>query len=112
MKIPPYGKPLKDLLSQNIIPNNSVYLYIGSGAWRSAENTVMSRPTRTILLPPEASPLDFAWPVSQCDILIIATSSFSQDFIETFAYLLISYGAEKVTYLSIDLLSTIYKRDF
>jgi hypothetical protein len=112
MKVPPFGKPLKALLQEGHLPNNSVYLYIGDLAWKKGENSVISRPTRTLILPPKSSPLDYEWPVNGCDILMIATSNFSQEYIESFAQLLFSYGAIKVTFISTDMLSFIFKRNF
>jgi len=112
MKLPPFGKPLKALLEQGQLPSNSVYLYIGDLSWKKGEKSAICRPTRTLILPPKASPLDYDWPVNGCDILLIATSLFSQEYIESFVQLLFSFGADKVTYISTEMLSTIFKKEF
>ena len=112
MKVAPYGKPLKALLESGQLPNNSVYLYIGDKVWDKGKLSAISRPTRTLILPPNESPLAYAWPVSGCDILMIETSPVETEFIESFADILLSYGATKVTLIQTDLLSIIYKKDF
>lgn len=112
MKLPPFGKPLKALLEQGQLPNNSVYLYIGDLAWKKGENSAISRPSRTLILPPKTSPLNYDWPVQGCDILMIETSPQEIHCIESFVDILFSYDAEKITFLSTDMLSTIYKKGF
>jgi hypothetical protein len=112
MKVAPYGKPLKALLESGQLPNNSVYLYIGNNAWDKGSLSAISRPTRTLILPPNESPLAYAWPVTGCDILMIETSPVDTEYIENFVNLLFRYGATKVTLIQTDLLSIIYKKDF
>jgi hypothetical protein len=112
MKIPPFGKPLQVLLQSGQIPNNSVYLYIGNLAWDKGRSSSISRSTRTLILPFGHNPLEYDWPVNGCDILMIETSQIDTEFIESFADLLLIEGATKVTLISINLLSTIYKKDF
>jgi hypothetical protein len=67
---------------------------------------------KNVDITPKASPLDYDWPVNGCDILMIETSHFSQEYIESFVQLLFSFGADKVTYLSTEMLSTIFKKEF
>jgi len=112
MKVPPFGKPLKELLQSGQLPNNSVWLYIGNKAWDKGKSSSLSRPTRTLILPNGKNPLDYDWPVSGCDILMIETSPIDTEYIEHFANLLFSYGATKVTLIQTDLISIIYKKDF
>lgn len=112
MKNPPYSKPLKVLLEQGQLPSNSVYLYIGNKAWDAAKATHMSRPSRTLLLPPEKKPSDYDWPVKGCDILMVETSKVDTEYIEYFALILFSYGATRVTLISTDFLFTTYEKDF
>ncbi len=112
MKVAPYGKPLKALLQQGLFPSNSVYLYIGYKAWEKGESSSISRPTRTLILPPHHSPLAYEWPVNGCDILMIETTPIDTDFIENFVNLLFSFSATKVVLISATLFSTTYKKDF
>ncbi len=112
MKIPPYGKPLKELLQQGQLPNNSVYLYLGDLAWEKGKSSSICRPTRTLILPPKHSAIDYEWPVMGCDILMIETSKLPQHYIEDTVYILFNYGATKVTLINIDMTSVIYKKDF
>ena len=112
MQTPPYGKPLKALLEQGQLPNNSVYLYIGQKAWDKGQLSAISRASRTLILPPNHSPLIYDWPVNGCDILMIETTPIDTDYIENFVDILFSHGAMKVTLIDINLLSTIYKKDF
>jgi len=112
MKVPPYGKPLKALLEQGQLPNNSVYLYIGQKAWDKGQLSAISRPTRTLILPYGQSPLLYEWPVNGCDILMIETSPIDTEYIENFANLLFSYGAIKIVLINVNLLSITYEKDF
>jgi len=112
MKIPPYGKPLKELLQSGQKPSNSVYLYIGKDGWKKAENTFLSRPTRTMLLPNNHRASDYDWPVSGCDILIIETSPLTDQYIEDVVQTLFIQGAIKVTLISVDFSTVIYEKDF
>lgn len=112
MKVPPFGKPLKELLQSGQLPNNNVWLYIGDKAWEKGKSSSIARPSRTLILPNGHNPLDYNWPVNGCDILIIETSPVDTEFIEHFVNLLFAEGAIKVTLISVNLLSTIYKKDF
>ena len=112
MKLPPYGKPLKALLEQGQLPNNSVYLYIGEKAWDKGYLSSISRPTRTLILPPSEFPIIYDWPVKGCDILMIETTPCDTGSIENLVDILFIYGAEKITLISTDFLSTLYKKDF
>lgn len=112
MKIPPYGKSLKNLLNSGQLPSNSVYLYIGDKAWETGKNSIISRPNRTLLLPPKASPTDYTWPVNGCDILIIETSISPKKYIDDIVYILFSFGARKAIVIHWDFSITFYKKDF
>ena len=109
--IPPFGKPLKLLIDNNQIPNNSVYVYVGNKAWEKGKLSSLSRPDRTLALPPNHSPLLYDWPVNGCDILIIETSQTDMEYVETLVKILFSHRATKVTLLSFDLFITIYKKE-
>lgn len=112
MKVPPFGKPLKALLEHYQIPTNSVYLYLGKKAWEHGHLSSISRPSRTLILPPDSHPLSYKWPINGCDILMIETSPIDTEFIEDFVVILFSSGATKITLISFDFKLTIYKKDF
>ncbi len=112
MKVPPFGKPLKELLQSGELPTNSIYLYIGNKAWERGKKSSISRTSRTLILPPNESPLIYDWPVNGCDILMIETSPIDTESIEHLVAILFGNGATKVTLISFDFLLTIYKKDF
>jgi len=112
MKLPPYSKPLHQLLTSGQKPTNSVYVFIGSESWDRGKVSSRTRPTRTIALPPDHSPFAYDWPVKGCEILIIETSELVTEYIESIAQALFDYDAERVVLLSLNLLSTTYKKDF
>jgi hypothetical protein len=112
MKVPPYGRPLKTLLSCDLLLTNSVYLYIGENAWEDGKMSSICRPMRTLVLPPHTSPLLYEWPVYGCDIMIIETTLVPTTEIEHLVKVLFSYGATGVSLVSVDFSSTFYKKDF
>ena len=52
------------------------------------------------------------WPVRDCDILMIETSPQKAAFIDDVVYVLFKHEAIKVTVITVDFISTIFKRDF
>jgi hypothetical protein len=112
LKIPPFGKPLKALLDAGALPNNSIYLYIGKFAWQKGKSSSICRPARTLILPSSERPIDYMWPVRDCDILIIETSPQKATYIEDVVYILFKHEAFKVTVITVDFIPTVYKRDF
>ena len=112
MIIPPYGKPLRDLLKSGSVPRNSVYLYVGKGAWQEGNWSSRIRPTRTLALPDGESPLNYHWPVQNCDILVIETTRQEDEYIEVLVQDLFCYGATKVHVISPEFELNIYKKDF
>jgi hypothetical protein len=112
MKIPPFGKPLRDLIASGGKHDNDIYLFIGQKAWDRGKSSSISRPTRTLILPPGDSPLIYHWPVNGCDILLIETSPVDTDYIEHFVNTLFSYGSNIVRLMSNNLSLTIHKKDF
>jgi hypothetical protein len=111
MKIPPYGKPLKALLEAGQIPGNDVYLYIGSHAWEKGLLSAITKPDRTLVLPPNHLPEQYEWPVNGCDILIIESSSLERSLVEDIVYVLFISGAKQVISISPDLQSNFYEKD-
>lgn len=112
MKVPPYGKPLKALLEDGQLPDNSVYLYIGDKSWEKGKLSSYCRPTRTLSLPPNHLPFSYEWPVNGCDILMIETSHLSDEYIQDIVNTLFIHNAIKVTLISFDFSINIYKKDF
>jgi hypothetical protein len=113
LKLPPFGKPLKDLLLKRTPPTNSIYLYIGEHAWKKGRNAAHTyAPDRTLILPPGDSPKLYYWPVFNLDILIIDTSGCDESLIESLMDELMKYGAEVVRYISWDgKMTAVYKRN-
>jgi len=112
MKLPPYGKPLHELLLSNKKPDNSVYCYIGQGSWEKGKVSSISRPTRTLALPPNHSPFSYLWPVHGCEILLIETSELVTEYIEDIVRVLFAHQAHRIVCLSSEFLSTTYEKDF
>lgn len=112
MRIPPFSKPLRDLLARGEHPISDVYLFLGQQAWEYGKRSTIMRVSRTIVLPPDKHPDVYDWPVIGCDILMIETSPLETDYIETIAQTVFSHGANTVHLISNDLSLTIYKKDF
>jgi hypothetical protein len=112
MKLPPYGKPLHQLLLSNKKPDNNVYCYCGDKAWDLGKSSSICRPTRTLVLPPTHFARSYIWPVAGCEILLIETSEVMDYYIESIVQSLFDYDANSVVLLSFNLLITSYKKDF
>ncbi len=111
-KLPPFGKPLYELLKAGFRPNNDVKLFIGIKAWEKGKAFSVSYPAQTLILPPWVSPFSYIWPVKQCDILIFDTGYAEKAYIEQLAFLLLQDGANIVRAVSSEYLLTVYKKDF
>jgi hypothetical protein len=112
MKVPPYSKPLHEALLNGQRPTSELYLYIGNNAWDKGRNSVVMRPSRTLVLPPNESPTNYFWPVHGCNIIMIETSRLSTEYIELIAQILLDYGSGRIMLISHNLLTTIYEKDF
>lgn len=111
-KLPPYGKPLSDLVTSGQRPSNDVNLFIGNQAWAKGHSFSISYPPRTLILPPWRSPNTYHWPVTQCDVLIFDTGYADQSYIEELAYCLFQDGANVVRSISPHFILSAYKKDF
>lgn len=113
MKLPPYGKPLHDLIQSNQRPQNSIYLFIGKNSWHNGRYSSLSRPDRTLILPPFDLPLIYDWPVKECDILIYDSGGCSKEYIEGIAFYLLESQAEIVRCIAPDFsYYGTFKKDF
>ena len=112
MKLVPYGKPLYELLLEGKSPGNSVYVYVGKKSWEKGQKSSSSRPTQTLVLPPHHLPQSYKWPVQGCEILLIETSNLVTEYIEDVVQVLFDYDANRVALLSLNLLLTIYEKEF
>jgi hypothetical protein len=115
MRIPPYGKPLRDFLVNGgnlTAQQRSVWLYIGDKSWEKGKISAVSRSNCTLVLPPNANPESYDWPVMGCEILVIETSQCSNDYIDSILQILLDYDAAKVVLISFNQPITVYKRDF
>jgi hypothetical protein len=113
MKIPPFGKPLYDLIQSDQRPQNSVYLFIGKDAWKDGKSSSLTRPTRTLALPPFHPPTFYDWPVNECDILIFDSGGCEEEYIEEIVFTLLKSQAEIVRCITPDFSHYgTFKRDF
>lgn len=95
-KLPPYGKPLHDLLQSGSHPKNDINLFIGHKAWKKGEAFSISYPTRTLIIPPWNNPGNYFWPVQNCDVLIIDTGYAEKQYLSNLAGVLFEHGASVV----------------
>jgi hypothetical protein len=109
--IPPYGKPLAQSQAEQNPPNNDIYIFIGKKAWERAKASAISRPTRTLCLPPHESPFKYQWPVAMCDILIFDSGLPDEELVHDLVSVLFECHAIIVRYVSHDGLLTIFKRN-
>lgn len=98
-RIPPFGKPLAQLIEDGFRPNNSINLFIGMNAWQKGQNFSKSYPTRTLILPPWHSSLSYYWPVKDCDILIFDTGYAENKYVNELAAALYQHEAEIVRFI-------------
>jgi len=110
-KVPPYGKPLYQLIKSGSIPKNDVRLFIGNYAWEKGKNFSINYPTQTLILPPWESAYSYDWPITQCDVLIFDTGYAKEIYIQEIAYCLFQEGANIVRAVLPDFSMTVYKRD-
>jgi len=94
--LPPYGKPLAQLLSQGLRPRNDVYVFIGEGAWKKGENFHLSYPERTLVLPAWLPAYNYHWPVKDCEMTIVDTGYANEDYITELICELYSHKAREV----------------
>ena len=99
-KIPPYGKPLAELIKSGKTPNNSINLFIGNLAWQKGKNFSVSCPERTLIIPPWDAPYLYWWPVNSCDVIIFDTGYAEQDYINDLVECLYTDGADIARYIS------------
>lgn len=109
-KLAPYGRHLKEMLENDQLPLNDVYLFIGDHAWQTGKEWTLMRPT-TLILPPHQNPHYFYWPVKNCDVLIFDTSSSNLETIEQLVIILFAYQANIVRFISTNNLLTVFKKD-
>lgn len=102
MKLPPFGKPLYELITANQRPTNSIYLFIGKNAWNAGKASSFSRSERTLVLPPFDSPILYDWPVNECDVLIYDSGDCEERYIEDIVFHLLESQAEIVRCIAPD----------
>lgn len=96
LKVPPFGKELFSLQKQNLTPDYSIFLFIGTNAWQRAALSYNVRPNRTLMLPPWLCPSDYLLPVLQCRVLVIDTSFAEAHYLDDLAFCLFKAGATHV----------------
>lgn len=111
MQLPPYGKPLYELLKSGKLPNNSVNLFIGTKAWDKGRAFSTMYPTRTLILPAWLPAKDYYWPVKGCDILIFDTNFALEDYVDELAKLLYQHGATIVRFVNHESQLIVYHKE-
>ena len=111
MKLPPYAKPLHELISNNEVPNNDVNIFIGTKSWNKGRPFAATYPTRTCVLPAWHSAFSYYWPVNNCDILVCDTGYADPDYLLELAQCLYEHGANIVRVISPEYKLYIYHKD-
>lgn len=111
MKLPPYAKPLNELINKGFRPNNDVHLFIGQHAWEKGRIFSNRFPERTLIIPPWLPATNFIFPVKQCDILIVDTGFANADYIHELVYCLYRDAANNVRLITPDYSIVLFKKD-
>jgi hypothetical protein len=110
-KLPPFSKPLFDLLMSGAMPVNSVYLFSGHMAWQKGTAFSKSHPERTMVLPPFHTPFIYYWPVMGCEILFIETDLHERNASEEVIHCLFEHEAEKIIRITHQFETVIYRKE-
>jgi hypothetical protein len=110
-KLPPYGKPLGELIKSGSKPTNSVNLFIGPNAWKKGESFSISYPLRTLILPAWHSPFIYYWPVKECDILIFDTGYSEKDYVDEVVDALYQDEADIIRFIDSEKNLIVYHKD-
>jgi len=102
MIIPPFGKPLYDLIQSGKRPHNSINVFIGRQAWQKGRAFSKPYPCRTIAIPPFHDPLKYNFPVTNCDVLIFDTGGCDAEYIECIVFELLLNQAAIVRVIAED----------
>ena len=99
-KIPPYGKPLDNLIKSGYRPQNSINIFIGTRAWEKGRGFSISHPTTTLVLPAWEAAAYYFWPVKGCDILIHDTSYADDDYVNELVCALYQHEADIARFIN------------
>lgn len=108
MTLPPYGSRLAKLLKTGKKPRNDIFCFCGYNAWRKAK--ALTRSQYVLCLPPGANPIEYQWPVRECDVLVFDTGGCELRDIEHLAYCLLCAEAAIVRAVLCNQ-QVIYRRD-
>ena len=111
MKLPPFAKPLYELINKGLRPNNDIFMFIGRNSWKKGKSFSISYPTQTLILPPWRAAIDFLWPVKCCDILIIDTGFSDEEYIHELVYCLYRADANNVRLITTNFSLILFKKD-
>lgn len=97
-KLPPYGKALLNDLQQGKQPNNGLWLFTGPESWQRARHFYRCGKVGALVLPEQAAPEEFTWPVSNLSVLIFDSTSKGLEavLLKRLAYELLIAGADIV----------------
>ena len=100
-KLPPYSKALHQLQKESKRPSHPVYLWIGEDAWNKGASLSIDFPFTTLALPENEQPMGYHWPVKDCVVAIVDTSSReNEDYIDKIVYSLYRDGAALVAHVA------------
>ena len=100
MRLPPYGAPLAERMRFHNPPLHGV-VCVGLHSWQRAK-TWNTSPADTVamVLPPDAAPDDYQWPVEHLPVVIDADTGPPLDLIHALALQLLTCGSVAVTLVS------------
>lgn len=113
-KLPPFAKPLSDLIAKGARPDNFVNVYIGLKAYQWGSHYKALAKERVIVVPPWVSPKEYYYPVQQCEVLVFDTSYESADleYVKELVSELLQCGCEsRIAYLPFACPYIIFKKE-
>lgn len=104
MKIPPYGKEIQ--------PSSDSYIFIfmGKMAWKRAKDFKEPYFPQTLVLPPNDSPFDYAWPIKDREIYLLDTGITIPENVRQVVMCFLNSGASVIRYISRTVSMTEFKR--
>lgn len=96
---PPYGRKLNDRFASDWKPaNKTIFVPVGSDAWRVARRWDSESGHRALLcLPPDGDPLTFDWGVvAGLDYVVFVAGDVTEDVLDRLAAHLLRAGAGRV----------------
>jgi hypothetical protein len=102
--LPPFGRELSEARFRGEFPN--VFIHAGDHAWNRAQKRA---PPEVLCLPPDASADDYDWTIVKGLAVTLVVWDRDDEFVDTFARLLVIAGAKMVAALTNEGGSTFYR---